>query len=61
MARTKQTARKSAGGKTPRKTLGAKASRKSTPFAESQTGKKGHRFRPGTVALRESIKKVQIC
>ncbi|KAG6872231.1 histone H3 [Termitomyces sp. Mi166 len=41
MARTKQTARKSTGGKAPRK--------------QSATGgvKKPHRFRPGTVALRE--------
>lgn len=51
MARTKQTARKSTGGKAPRKQLAPKAARKSAP----QTGgvKKPHRFRPGTVALRE--------
>ncbi len=51
MARTKQTARKSTGGKAPRKALATKAARKSTP----STGgvKKPHRFRPGTVALRE--------
>ncbi len=51
MARTKQTARKSTGGKAPRKQLATKAARKSTPA----TGgiKKPHRFRPGTVALRE--------
>lgn len=58
MARTKQTARKSTGGKTPRKSLGAKAARKSTPVVDSQGGKKAHRFRPGTVALRE-IRKYQ--
>ena len=58
MARTKQTARKSTGGKTPRKSLGAKAARKSTPVVDSQGGKKQHRFRPGTVALRE-IRKYQ--
>ena len=58
MARTKQTARKSTGGKTPRKSLGAKAARKSTPTVDSQAGKKTHRFRPGTVALRE-IRKYQ--
>jgi histone H3 len=58
MARTKQTARKSTGGKTPRKSLGAKAARKSTPVVESQGAKKQHRFRPGTVALRE-IRKYQ--
>ena len=50
MARTKQTARKSAGGKAPRKQLASKVARKSAP----STGvKKPHRFRPGTVALRE--------
>merc|ERR1719296_317628 len=38
MARTKQTARKSTGGKAPRKQLATKAARKSAP---------------GTVALRE--------
>ena len=50
MARTKQTARKSTGGKAPRKQLASKAARKSTP-AEGQ--KKPRRYRPGTVALRE--------
>ena len=56
MARTKQTARKSTGGKAPRKQLASKAARKSTP----STGgiKKPHRYRPGTVALRE-IRKFQ--
>ncbi|KAI3820264.1 hypothetical protein L1987_07808 [Smallanthus sonchifolius] len=43
MARTKQTARKSTGGKAPRKQLATK---------------KPHRYRPGTVALRE-IRKYQ--
>ncbi|NXE36403.1 H33 protein, partial [Ptilorrhoa leucosticta] len=61
MARTKQTARKSTGGKAPRKQLATKAARKSAP----STG--GNMFsilifffsivfnfnRPGTVALRE--------
>ncbi|KAF9554067.1 histone-fold-containing protein [Agrocybe pediades] len=52
MARTKQTARKSTGGKAPRKQLATKAARKT---AQAATGgvKKPHRFRPGTVALRE--------
>ncbi len=56
MARTKQTARKSTGAKAPRKQLASKAARKSAPA----TGgiKKPHRFRPGTVALRE-IRKYQ--
>jgi hypothetical protein len=58
MARPQQTARKSTGGKTPRKSLGAKAARKSTPVVDSQGAKKQHRFRPGTVALRE-IRKYQ--
>ena len=51
MARTKQTARKSKGGKAPRKALATKAARKSA----CATGgvKKPHRYRPGTVALRE--------
>ena len=51
MARTKQTARKSTGGKAPRKQLATKAARKSAPA----TGAVKHvrRFRPGTVALRE--------
>ena len=50
MARTKQTARKT-GGKAPRKLLATKAARKSAP----KIGfiKRPHRYRPGTVALRE--------
>jgi histone H3/H4 len=51
MARTKQTARKSTGGKAPRKTLATKAARKSAPATGGV--KKPHRYRPGTVALRE--------
>ena len=51
MARTKQTARKSTGGKAPRKQLATKAARKSTPATGGV--KKPHRYRPGTVALRE--------
>ncbi|KAG5628052.1 hypothetical protein H5410_013270 [Solanum commersonii] len=50
----KQTARKSTGGKAPRKQLSTKAARKSAPTTGGV--KKPHRFRPGTVALRE-IKK----
>ncbi|KAM7452871.1 hypothetical protein BLSTO_06389 [Blastocystis sp. subtype 1] len=56
MARTKQTARKSTGGKVPRKQLATKAARKSSPTSASV--KKPHRYRPGTVALRE-IRKYQ--
>ena len=50
MARTKQTARKSTGGKAPRKQLATKVARKT---AKAPAMKKQHRFRPGTVALRE--------
>jgi hypothetical protein len=51
MARTKQTARKSTGGKAPRKQLATKAARKSAPASGGV--KRPHRYRPGTVALRE--------
>ena len=51
MARTKQTARKSTGGKAPRKQLASKAARKNAPTIGGI--KKPHRYRPGTVALRE--------
>ena len=58
MARTKTTARKSShvGVKRPRKELVNKTSRKSAPAMGGV--KKPHRFRPGTVALRE-IRKYQ--
>lgn len=57
MARTKQTARKrTAGGKAPRKQLALKAAQKTSPSADAV--KKPHRFKPGTVALRE-IRKYQ--
>uniref|UniRef100_A0A9J7ZSP1 Core Histone H2A/H2B/H3 domain-containing protein n=1 Tax=Cyprinus carpio carpio TaxID=630221 RepID=A0A9J7ZSP1_CYPCA len=46
-----QTARKSTGGKAPRKQLATKAARKSAPATGGV--KKPHRYRPGTVALRE--------
>ncbi|CAG8714144.1 16362_t:CDS:2, partial [Acaulospora colombiana] len=51
MARTKQTARKSTGGKAPRKQLATKQARKTATVTAGV--KKPHRFRPGTVALRE--------
>ena len=56
MARTKQTARKQAtpAGKAPRKQVGNKAARKSAPTIGGI--KKPHRYRPGTVALREISK-----
>ena len=56
MARTKQTARKSTGGKVPRKQLVNKAVLKSAPKIGGVM--KPHRYRPGTVALRE-IRKYQ--
>ena len=51
MARTKQTARKSTGGKAPRKNLATMAARKKCPATGGV--KKPHRYRPGTVALRQ--------
>ena len=51
MARTKQIARHSTGGKAPRKQLATKAARRSAPTRGGV--KKPHRYRPGTVALRE--------
>jgi histone H3 len=56
MARTKHTARKTPAGKTPKKHLATKAAKKSAPAVGGV--KKPHRFRPGTVALRE-IRKYQ--
>ena len=58
MARTKQTARKqtTSAGKAPRKSVSNKAARKSAPIEMGI--KKPHRYRPGTVALRE-IRKFQ--
>ena len=53
MARTKQTARKSTGGKAPRKSVASKAARKQSTSSSSGGIKKPHRFKPGTVALRE--------
>jgi len=54
MARTKQSARKTpeaTGGKAPRKQLATKAARK---MAGTSSGAiKRHRYKPGTVALRE--------
>lgn len=51
MARTKQTARKSTGGKAPRKQLGTKAAKDAALMSGGV--KKPRRYRPGTVALRE--------
>jgi len=54
MARTKQTARKSTGGKAPAKVLATKVAR----YKPKGGLKRPRRFRPGTVALRE-IRKYQ--
>ncbi|PIC50010.1 hypothetical protein B9Z55_000108 [Caenorhabditis nigoni] len=56
MARTKQTARKSTGGKAPRAQLAMKAARKSAPAYGGV--KKPQKHRRGTVALKE-IRKYQ--
>ncbi|XP_013188266.1 histone H3.1-like [Amyelois transitella] len=55
MARTKQTARKSTGGKAPRKQLAMKTIKACRKTASMTCGgvKRPHRYRPGTVALRE--------
>jgi histone H3 len=50
MARTKQTARKSTGGKAPRSQLATKTAMSEPKGTDV---KKPHRYRPGTVALRE--------
>lgn len=53
MARTKQHARKSIGGKAPRKQPISQAARKSASYTVEGGIKKPRRFHPGTVALRE--------
>ena len=50
MARTKHTARKNTGAKQPRKHIAHKQSKGKAPAGGV---KRAHRFRPGTVALRE--------
>ena len=51
MARTNHTARKMTGAKQPRKNVGVKHANKKPKVAGGV--KRAHRFRPGTVALRE--------
>jgi histone H3 len=58
MARTKQTAKKTTGGKAPRKQLATKAVRQQPARQAGHAIRKAHRYRPGTVALRE-IRKYQ--
>jgi histone H3 len=53
MARTKQVAHKSTGGKAPRKSLAGKKKVLLDAEGIPVKGKRPHRFRPGTVALRE--------
>lgn len=54
MVRVKQTARKSTGGKyLPNKNLATKAAKGSSMKVTGGTAKKPHRYKPGTVALRE--------
>ena len=53
MARTKQTARKHTGTKHPRKHIAHKAAAKGKQQSATNGVKRPHRFRPGTVALRE--------
>ena len=52
MARTKHTARKNTGAKQPRKHIAHKQSKGKSPSGAGGI-KRAHRFRPGTVALRE--------
>ena len=62
MARTKQTARKSTGGKAPRKQLATKAARKSAPATGGV--KKPHRQEPVAIAgctLLLPLLKLQRC
>lgn len=56
MAQTKQTARLSTGGLAPAEKLALKAARKTRPLPGCV--RRPHRFRPGTVALRE-IRRLQ--
>ncbi len=59
MARTKQTARRSTGGKAPRRgDLPSKTVKHPSALTKKGVVKKPHRYRPGTVALRE-IRKYQ--
>ncbi|OBT59965.1 hypothetical protein VE03_10432 [Pseudogymnoascus sp. 23342-1-I1] len=56
MARTKQTARKTTSGKAPRKAIrgpGRRPAKSATNKSKTGMVKKPHRYKPGTVALRE--------
>ena len=56
MARTKQTARKSTGGKAPRKQLATKAARKSAPATGGV--KKPHRYRNRSTPRNPSLPEI---
>ena len=56
MARAKQTARKSTGGKAPRKQPATKAARKKAPATRGV--KQPHRNRPGTMRRRSGRKRI---
>ena len=58
MARSKQTPRKSTGGKAPRRCLAAKAGNTINQMCDMNEAKKKRRYRPGALALR-MIKKYQ--
>jgi histone H3 len=63
MARTKQSAMTLYGGISPRQQLATKAARQAeNPHSGPSEGvKKPHRYRPGTVALREIKKYEKSC
>ena len=53
MARTKHTARKATGAKHPRKSVAEKSAKGKAPGGAAPGVKRPHRFKPGTVSLRE--------
>ncbi|KAI3943869.1 hypothetical protein MKW92_021118 [Papaver armeniacum] len=63
MARTKQTARKSTGGKAPRKQLATVVARKASKVARKSAPttcgvKKPHRYRPGTLPFQRLVREI---
>merc|ERR1719213_594162 len=55
MARTKHTARKATSSKAPRKSVADKSVKGKAPSSVATPGvKRPHRFKPGTVSLRET-------
>merc|ERR1712110_409183 len=53
MARTKHTARKATSSKAPRKSVADKSAKGKAPNVATPGVKRPHRFKPGTVSLRE--------